>query len=196
MRAAWGAELYGLKSLRGPDNEARRLGTLLALRTAEGLERCHKLGIPFIFETPWLSDSHPSIAHLPEFARIRELDGVVTRCVYQCRFGVRTAKPALVWALFVDWRGTEEPGTGGHDPKCWYVASQDRWYRVPHPHPSGKEGPYPEERCTPELPLTRNRVQEGYTSREEAAYLAKPNEQLVAWLVEEPPAAPVPRSPG
>ena len=61
-----GKDLYGLPSLRPSDKEKVRVGTLLALRAAQGIDVQKRAGKPWILETPSPRPRVSSVFSLPE----------------------------------------------------------------------------------------------------------------------------------
>eukprot|EP00974_Lingulodinium_polyedra_P056892 5472733-Lingulodinium_polyedra.AAC.1 len=102
VRTASGSGRYGLSDLYPSEKEDVRLGTLLALRACRGMKECIVADVPFIFETPWPKEGHPSITKLDEYLEVIGSGKVIEVKVDQCMYGAPTRKPTLLAGFGVD----------------------------------------------------------------------------------------------
>ena len=121
LRGASGQERYGFAHLKPKEKEAVRLGTLLALRTAEGVQALQARGAPWLWENPPGRPGGTSMWMLDEVARATTGPGIHVSQFAQCMVGGEYGKrmafrgtvripagecehPALEWCLPPDGR--------------------------------------------------------------------------------------------
>ena len=73
LRGACGRDLYGFKHLKAKDKEAVRLGTLLAIRSAQFIQDCEQVGIPWLLENPPMEEGAPSLFNIEEVQEVTNL---------------------------------------------------------------------------------------------------------------------------
>ena len=91
LRGADGDERYGRRdvTLTIEEKERLRIGTLLAVRTADGITACLNTGTRFIMEQPPATEGYASMFNLDEFVYIWDVmkDILHTAVFPQCGFG-------------------------------------------------------------------------------------------------------------
>ena len=98
LRGEAAPAIYGLPGLKPSQKELVRIGTLLALRSAEAAELCNGLGIPWILETPKLRLKQPSVLKLPEWRSLLERAGTAVYTTDQCQYADRPRRhPSLTF---------------------------------------------------------------------------------------------------
>jgi len=179
-------DIYGLPNLSPADKEKVRIGTLLAVRTAEGLVLHLRLLIPFIFETPAPRPGRPHITLLEEFRPIVDDPRVDTLIFDQCTCGAPGAKATML-LLFMIPRDQVQlpvpPGRCCHPARWWSVPWSGYSYKAPHPAIKGKQWAIPFEQWSPDM-LRDSEPQGEFISRGLAAYPTEMNRFLAMWLSE------------
>ena len=123
-------EIYGLPDLWPEDKEKVRIGTALALRSADAAHRFQAKGLPWLFETPRPKPGKPSVFSLPEVAALLELEGVTDSWLLQCEFGAETSKPTGIRGSF----GLDDaPQRCTHRKQWWRTPWSGRWHWGSHP---------------------------------------------------------------
>eukprot|EP00971_Amphidinium_carterae_P349547 6491072-Amphidinium_carterae.1 len=176
LRGIAGAEVYGFKTLAGPDKAKVSLGNLLALRSATIMRICLKKGVPFVFENPWPRPGCTSITLLPEIASIMTNADVTTMRIDQCRFGAATTKPTLLLLYKVDFRSGSMHCT--HPRRWWLLRSVGKRYHAAHPRLEGKEWAVLEDSDNAGLSTSSAE----YLTRDSAAYPERLNEYIASAL--------------
>ena len=186
LRGMSARDIYGLPNLSPADKEKVRIGTLLAVRTAEGLVLHLRLLIPFIFETPAPRPGRPHITLLEEFRPIVDDPRVDTLIFDQCTCGAPGAKATML-LLFMIHRDQVQlpvpPGRCSHSARWWTVPWSGFSYQAPHPAIKGKQWAVPFEQWSPDM-LCRSEPPGEFISRSLAAYPAEMNRFLAMWLTD------------
>ena len=95
-------ELYGLPNLEPHEKETVRIGTLLAIRTAEASNLMWVQGFPFWVENPARRAGTLSLFNLPEMVGVAERQGVTFKYLAQCELGAPTTKPTDLFFFRID----------------------------------------------------------------------------------------------
>ena len=183
LRGADPTTIYGLPGLTSRQKEKVRLGTLLAVRTAEGLWLLIQMCVPFIFEQPARRPGKPHMTLLPEFQRILDHPEVEEHTCDQCTCGAPGATLLLLFRISVG----EVPlatrlGRCTHPARWWTVPWSGYTYLAPHPAIKGKQWAIGFDDWTPEM-LQPREPEGDYISRSLASYPPKFNEALAKLLV-------------
>ncbi len=176
-------DIHGLPGLRGADKEKVRVGTALALQTAQALKKLTEARAPWIFETPWPRSGQPSITALPEMSEALSHSGVRRVQVDQCVFGAPTTKPTLFAMHRVEISEEERSLLRCCHPGRWWRRPPDgarRWGA--HPSLRGKVWEVPEERWSEDMRRLRPGRDEPWLTRGAAAYPGNLNAWLAAKL--------------
>ena len=121
------SHIYGLpkKELTPAEHEQVRMGTYLALKSAETATLAMQLGIPWMIENPDPSGNPVSLFHLPEWKSLASMPGVQHLDFHQCPLGAETSKPTRILFWNVDLSTLS--GWCSHTPKHWEYT--DHWGR-------------------------------------------------------------------
>ena len=140
-------DLYGYSWLTGKDKETCRLGTLLAVRSAEIAAAFGDQWLPWILENPYpLGTSAPSVFRLDELAALASRPWCELIRADQCCDGADCTKPTglLGWSSVLRNFGRRCT----HSP-VWWRYFDGEWVKAPHAplrrkgHTSGKPCPRP-----------------------------------------------------
>ena len=102
LRGAELPDLFGLPHLEPHEKETVRIGTLLALRTAEASKLMWSQGRPFGTENPARRAGTPSSFRIPDVLELDALEGVDYKWFVQCPLGARTTKPTEIQHFVLD----------------------------------------------------------------------------------------------
>ena len=136
LRGGQGKERYGRADVKltESEKESLKLGTLLALRTAEGISVCNELGIGWLLENPPQRPGRPSLFGLDEIVEVCK-DNVQRYVFPQCMFGALHEK-------WTEIRGTivlrDVPQECTHPKVWWRLPPTGKWYHCGHPPMTGK----------------------------------------------------------
>ena len=178
-------DLYGHSWLTGKDKETCRLGTLLAVRSAEIASAFDDQWLPWVLENPYPIDKEaPSVFNLDELTALagRPWCGLIR--TDQCCDGADCTKPTglLGWKSVLD-----NFGRRCTHPPVWWRYFDGEWVRAPHAplrrkgRNSGKPCPRPvlAKLWHPSLPSSVPH----YATHEKKAYPGPFNKRLVQALV-------------
>ncbi len=184
LRGASPETIFGLPGLTAAQRERLRCGTLLAMRSAEGLWLCIEFTIPFIFEQPAPREGRPHMTRLPPFKAIREHPEVVSKLVDQCQFTAPTSKTTEL--LLYRISGSDGPIQAtpivcDHPHRSWTVPWSGESYWGAHPRLTGRQWAIPTEDWRPHM---RGRPPSGeFLTQATAFYPPAFNAMLAHWLV-------------
>ena len=184
LRGCNDVEIYGLRGLTPAQTADVRLGTLLAVRTAEALTIHVELLIPFIYETPAEREGKPHMTKLPEFKPILD-NPEVTKFVFdQCTAGARGAKSTLLLLFRIkreEFAELAKLGRRNHLAQWWTIPWSGVTYSAPHPSLRGRQWAIPYHTWNPSM-RARYEPSGPYITREMAAYPTGLNEVLARWF--------------
>ena len=177
LRGPAGPDLYGLPRLKPKHKEQVRMGTLLAIRAARGIEAQRRGGRPWILESPSPAHDCASIFSLPEIISAGGAEATSTDFV-QCMLGADSMKKTRL--LSSHPLSESLSSSCSHDRRWWRLPPTGEWIHSSHPplrgrhravSPTswGREGPQP---ISPE-----------YLTKQAAAYPSALNAFLAAELV-------------
>ena len=161
LRGPKAPELYGLSSLREEDKEKVRVGTLLAVRTAELARVCAELEIPCIIEQPlWKKEDSEAISmyNLEEFAELLKDPQVQQQDVSQCQYGAKTQKPSTL--LLIHVKPFKWQHGCNHAKRSWTKPSTGEKLWSSHPPLKGKEWYIPSEDWRPDMLMSPEAIRE------------------------------------
>ena len=122
MRGAVGPDLYGLPGLDPQEKETVRIGTLLAIRSAEASDLMWLMQWPFWIENPPRREGSPSFFSISVFRKLVEKDGVGFGYLVQCELGAATTKPTELLHFAIDFSRLPKECT---HPKRWWARPWD-----------------------------------------------------------------------
>ena len=135
LRGHLGSDLYGLPGLKPEHKEQVRMGTLLAKRTAQGIEAQRRSGRPWILESPAPRPDCASIFLLPEIVAACGPEAAFEDFV-QCELGAASRKPTRLGSSFVLPVGLVN--TCSHPARWWRLPPHGKWIWASHPPLSGR----------------------------------------------------------
>ena len=172
--------IYGKSELAQADKAAVQKGTLLALRGAVAAAICNSQSLPWIAETPKLTDGVPSVFKLPEWVGLGTPPNGSTIAVDQCRFGARSKKPTTLKASRCSIADIAHECN--HPRHLWTIPWSGRSYWSPHPILRGKQWAIPHSQWRRWM-LRPKRPSGDYITRASAHYPAELNFQLAIRLL-------------
>ena len=188
LRGAIGPDRYGLKNLNVSDHEKVKVGTLLAVRTAEAILAMDRLEKPTVAEQPkWIDDGlHVSMYNLDEFGPMKNNPNFEFRNLAQCEYGAPTTKPTTLLLGRIAEPCIRESCT--HAKRWWKKPSTGECLYASHPPLKGKEWYIEEEKWRPSMKKTWNQIKEQerslpYLTSAAQAYPADLNKWLAETLV-------------
>lgn len=135
LRGPTGVELYGLKHLKPEHKEQARIGTLLALRAAEGIQVQRLAGRPWLLESPSPVQGCASIFALPEVIDAGGRDAISTDFV-QCELGAESKKRTRLLSSHELAQGLVSECS--HVKKWWRLPPSGKWILSAHPPLRGR----------------------------------------------------------
>ena len=178
-------DIYGLPGLTQVQLSQVKLGTLLAVRTAEALLIQLELMIPFVFETTGFREGMPHLTLLPEWLPIVNHPKVELFNFDQCTAGAKGIKSTLLVLFLIERDRIPthiQLGKCNHATRWWTVPWSGRAYQAPHPTIRGKQWAIPSEDWRPSM-RQWSEPHGPYITREMAAYPSDMNRVLACWMV-------------
>ena len=133
--------IYGLPDLSPKDKVAVQVGTLLAVRGSVAAMHAAAHHMPWIAETPKVSDGHPSVFKLPSWQSLATTRGYTTCDTDQCMMGAPSTKPTTLVGGFVALNDMAYKCS--HEHRMWTVPWSAETYRGPHPRLRGTQWAIP-----------------------------------------------------
>ena len=187
LRGASGADLLGLPDIRPEDKEKLRLGTLLAVRTGEGIGAQGDADKPWLLENPPEVPEQPSLFNVPQVAEQLEKQQAHKRVIPQCSLGAEAVKMTEFRSKFKIPVDTAQRCT---HPRRWMrLPPSGRWIRVSHPPLVGKHLAVSPETWDSLTHEQRVKPEAEFLTRQAAAYPSLLNCFLACLLIPQAMAA-------
>ena len=176
LRGVSPTEIYGLRNLDPQSSEKVRLGTLLAIRSAEIINKAIQLDIPWLLEQPAPHEHRPHMFVLPEFSDIKTYPIThLDQCMVGCEFSKPTVLLGTVGVSF---------GAKCDHPKKWFRETPSGKYRFSaHPPLRGKLKAVPTEEWEDRFFSLRERSDMPFLTTATASYPTEFNALLAKALV-------------
>ena len=187
LRGTHGPELLGLDNLDPKDKEKVRTGTLLAVRTAEGIKAQGAARRPWVFENPPERGDAPSIYRVPQVLEQMEEQKAHSKIVAQCNLTADAVKRTEFRSDFEICQ--DVPDRCNHQRVWWRLPPHGRWLRAAHPPLVGKHRAVRPEVWEQMTPLERSRSEGEFLTRNAAHYPSMVNCYLACLLVPQAIAA-------
>ena len=186
LRDSEGPGRYGILGLDESNSEKVKIGNLLAIRTAEGIEVCEASSlspIPWLFENPGIRPNKPSIYMLDETRALNRFEDSWDWEFPQCQAGAAAHKLTCCRNNLPKTSFCSIKPVCDHPTRWWRIPWSGEWIHGPHPPLRGKQWAIPAEDWKPWM-LTPFEPRGEYITREMASYPPQLNSVLADSLCE------------
>jgi hypothetical protein len=176
LRGISPTDIYGFRNLDVKSAERVRMGTLLAIRSAEIVKRAIQLNIPWLLEQPAPHEHRPHMFKLPEF---RELVNHNITHLDQCMVGCEFSKPTVLLGCV----GVSCAAKCNHTKRWFREVPSGKWRFSAHPPLRGKLKAVPAEEWENRFFSLRESSDLPFLTAATASYPREFNEALAVALV-------------